>query len=339
MGKAVKLEKIPFVSVIIPTRDSEQTVGRCLESITKLDYPKERLEVIVSDGLSSDQTRDIVKNCDVKLIDNHEILQAAGRNRAFKESKGDIIAFTDSDCVVEKDWLKNSLKYLEDERIACVGGPNITPQDDTDFSKAIGFVFDQPLFAGGSTNSRVFKKVKTVKAIAFSNAIFKRKVLDEVLPINEMLLTCTEPEFGKRIMDSGYILLYTPDTIVWHYRRSDIKKLWNQMYRYAIGRLQLGKRERGFLNIAHVAVGLSLPLSFAILLVSFVLNRGFFMAILELGLAFLLFYFALSLIRNKSFLISIYVPVVILTIMTGWSCGFLRELFLPTKKRNSRMMH
>lgn len=58
----------------------------------------------------------------------------------LKCAKGEFIAFTDADCVADRNWLKNLIKYFDDENIVSVGGPNITPEDDTEFAKCVGAV-------------------------------------------------------------------------------------------------------------------------------------------------------------------------------------------------------
>jgi len=329
MEENLQSERVPFASVIIPTRNSGRTIAKCLESVFRLNYPKNRLEIIVTDAFSNDQTRKIAEDFKVKLIDNPKVLSAPGRYIAFKESRGDVVAFIDSDCIADQDWLKNSLKYFDDKKIGCVGGPNITPQDDTSFGKAVGFVFDQPMFAAGSTNARIFKQTKPVETIAFCNTICRREMLNELPPFDSLRVTCVEPEMGKWITDLGYTLLYTPDTFVWHYRRSNIKALLYQMYRYGIGRLQLGKKDKKFLNLAHIIGGISLPFIVAVLIASYMISQAFFVSLFGIGALCVLAYFLLGLFRTKSFLVSLYVPVVILTMMIGWSCGFLRELFFP----------
>jgi cellulose synthase/poly-beta-1,6-N-acetylglucosamine synthase-like glycosyltransferase len=318
----------PKVSVIIPVRNEEAILEGCLASLDGLDYPKDRLEVIVSDGMSTDRSAEIARSHGATVIENQKVTVSPGRNIAFAHSSGDIVAFTDADCIVDRDWIRNSIKYFDDESVGCVGGPNLPPPDESDFGNAVGFVFDQPLFAAGSYYARRLDHVREVPSIGGCNAVYRREALRKVMPIDESLLTCDDTELNRRLMDEGYRLLYTPDVFVLHYRRPNPRKLFRQMYRYAIGRLQVGKRDRRMINLTHILVGLSIPIGMLLLLLSPVA----FLWVLLLYFSVLGVYTAKAWVETKSFGISIRVPAVITIILCGWSAGFVKELLFPLKR-------
>ena len=106
----------PFISVIIPVKNEAILLSRCLDSLKHLNYPQEKLEIIIADGLSTDNTRDVALSYGAKLVANEKQVVGSGRNCGFKESKGSLIAFTDADCIFHPDWLKNSVKYFKQER-------------------------------------------------------------------------------------------------------------------------------------------------------------------------------------------------------------------------------
>ncbi len=318
----------PFVSIIIPVKNEAGLLKTCLESISNLDYPKENIEVIVADGMSKDNSVEIAKHYGAKVVLNKKQTVSPGRNIAFEHASGEIIAFTDADCIVDKNWIRNSLKYFKNDKVACVGGPNLTPSDEKDFGKAVGFIFNQKIFLAGSTHARELKEITEVKSIPGCNAIYPKNALDKVMPLDESLLTCDDTELNQRLIDKGYKLLYTPDVFVWHYRRPTPKRLFKQMYRYAVGRLQVGKMDKRMINFIHVLVGLSLPFSLLLLVFSTLL----FLLLLLLYL-FLLFVFSISaLVKTKSIKVSLYVPVVISIMLCAWSSGFTRELIFPLRK-------
>lgn len=317
----------PLVSIIIPVRNEAGLLKNCLESISNLDYPKDRIEVIIADGMSTDDTVNTAKQLGARVVLNEKKTVSPGRNVAFKLAKGEIIAFTDADCIVDKDWIINSLKYFKDDKVACAGGPNLTPSGEGDFGKAVGFVFNQGIFSAGSIHARELKEVKEVRSIPGCNAIYKKDALEKVMPIDETLLTCDDTELNQRLIDKGYKLLYTPDVFVWHYRRPNPKRLFRQMYRYAIGRLQVGKKDRRMINSVHIIVGLALPAVVAVFIFSSVL----FMLLLAGYLLLVLIFSIRALQKTGSVQVALLVPVVISIILTGWSTGFMRELILPLK--------
>ena len=327
------LTSLPKISIIIPAKNEEKLIRTCLSSLQALDYPKENLEIIVVDGLSTDHTVDVAREMGAVVLRNEKQTVSPGRNLGFENAKGELIAFTDADCIVDKQWLASSIKYFEKEEVACVGGPNYTPEDESDFGKAVGFVFDQPIFAAGSIHARQLPIVKEVNSIPGCNAIYRQSALKQVMPLDESMLTADDTLLNQKIIDAGYKLLYTPDVIVLHYRRPTPLRLWKQFYRYAIGRLQVGKKDKRLLNPMHVIIGLSLPIIVLLLLI-ILWKRSILILCLSIlaGFLFLLYFSIKGMIKWKSISVGLWIPFVIILIMKAWSIGFLRELLFPLKK-------
>lgn len=105
-------KKYPFVSIVVPVYNGEKTIGRCIESLLNLDYPKDRYEIIVVDNGSKDRTREIVKKYPVTLLVENKIRSSyAARNKGIKHAKGEYIAFIDADEWADKKWLKEMVKH------------------------------------------------------------------------------------------------------------------------------------------------------------------------------------------------------------------------------------
>jgi glycosyltransferase involved in cell wall biosynthesis len=130
------------VSIVIPTKNNGDILEKCLISIQNLDYPKEEIETIIVDGHSTDGTVEIAKKYGCKIVYEDIGTRGGACNIGVKNANGEFkfIVFTDADCVVPKNWLKNLVKHFNSEKIACVGGPNVTPKDDTEFAKCVGVV-------------------------------------------------------------------------------------------------------------------------------------------------------------------------------------------------------
>lgn len=317
--------KPPFVSIIIPAKNEEHLIKQCISHLNNLNYPEDSYEIIVADGMSTDRTAETAEELGAVVIRNKKETVSPGRNIAFQIARGDLVAFTDADCIADKNWLINAVKYFEDTKVGCVGGPNYTPDDETPFGKAVGFVFGERIFAAGSVHARNLDEIKTVKSIPGCNAIYKRSVLEKVMPVDESLLTCDDTEMNQRIIDEGYDLLYTPDVYVWHYRRPDPLKLWRQMYRYAIGRLQVGKRDWRMINMVHILVGTAIPLC-ALLLIFF---PKLFVLLLSAYIVLMLIFSIKGYLRIRLIKAALWIPVVISIILFSWSTGFMRELLFP----------
>ncbi len=324
--------EIPFVSIVIPVRNVEKTIGQCLESLKNLNYPKDKYEVILADSESDDQTSSIAKKYGVIFISTPKRSVCAGRNEGFKIAKGDIVAFSDADCVMDKDWIKNSLKYFEDQKVGAVGGPNLSPADDTSFAKAVSFVFNQALFSAGSVHGRILKNTKVVASLPGCNIILRRGALNKVMPVDETILGGEDFAMNYKIRKFGYKLLYTPDTFVWHYHRSDPSKFFKQIYRYGISRLIIGKKDLRMINPIHFATGLGVPILLGLVLFLIIFNPLWLAYLtLVIGLFFLIYVF-LAWFKLKSFKAAFWVPGAIIILFCSWSLGFLRELLIPIKK-------
>ena len=103
---------LPFISIIIPAYNAEATMKLCLDSIMHLDYPKNRLEILVVDNGSTDKTPDIIKGYPVIYLEESKKGPGAARNRGIQTAKGGIIAFLDSDCIVDNNWLSDGIEGL-----------------------------------------------------------------------------------------------------------------------------------------------------------------------------------------------------------------------------------
>lgn len=323
----------PFVSIVIPARNSENIIGRCLESLNILEYPKDKYEVIIADGNSEDGTTTIAQKLGAIVVSNPKRIVCTGRNEGFKHAKGEIIAFSDADCVMDKNWIKNSIKYFEDPTIGGVGGPNITPDNETAFGKAVGFVFNQAIFSAGGIHARILKRKKEVKSIPGCNAIYRRNALEKVMPIDENIVEAEDYIMNQKIRNSGYKLIYTPDTIVWHYRRPIPKKFFKQIYRYAIGRLLIGKENKENINLMHIAVGFGLPILLLASVFLLSIDYIWLVAFAAVIILFLIAYFLAALVKLKSLKAATFVPLVIIILFSAWSMGFLKELISPIKSR------
>src|SRR3989304_9938688 len=123
-----ELKKMKFVSVIIPTYNRIDLLYSCLQSFENINYSKKYFEVIVIDDGSIDGTEDFMKNNKNKFNFNLISMRqenkgpAAARNLGIAKSQGEFIAFTDDDCVVEKNWLDECIRSFNEDDIGGVGG-------------------------------------------------------------------------------------------------------------------------------------------------------------------------------------------------------------------------
>lgn len=223
-----------FVSIVVVTKNEEKHIKNCLESLMSLDYPKEKYEVIVVDGNSTDKTREIVRKYHVNLIIDREGGLAHSRNIGIKNAKGDYIASTDADCVVKEDWLKILVDSIQEapEDVVAVGGPNLIFDMDPPFSKVIGYTQQTFFASGGAPQSYRINDRKYVLGIPNCNVLYKKDKLLEVGGFDNSLSIGEDAEINSRLTKSGYKYLYLPDAIVWHHQPDSLKKFITKMYLY-----------------------------------------------------------------------------------------------------------
>jgi GT2 family glycosyltransferase len=321
---------MPFISVVIPTKNNGDIIGRCLKSLWELDYPQDRIEIIVADCRSTDKTREIAKLYCATIVEDKGNSVCSGRNAGFAVAKGDYIAITDADCTFDKNWLKNSLKYFENEKVGGIGGANLIPEDETPFGKAVGLLFAYAPYVTKAAHTKVLKKVIESRSHG-SNAIYRAEVIKKVTPVDETLVGGEDVIMNDDILDLDYKLLYVPDVIVYHYRRPNIKSWWKSMYRYGMGRVILPRHRKGEVTLAHIIVGWSVPL-FLILIITIFFTGMWF---LWLFIVLVTLYYSsiiLGWIASKSLEVGTEMPIVLFIFIVAWSCGYIHETFSPEVK-------
>jgi len=246
---------LPSVSVVIPMRNEAKILKRCLHAMEKIDYPEKLLEVVIVNDGSTDNTKDIILN--TKWSFNYQYIETEGvgvskaREIGYKKAKGDFIAFTDADCVVEKDWIKRLLEPFDDN-VAAVGGPNITPDDDKPFARCVGLVLSF-LSKPGARYAYQGEKIHEIYHNPTCNVMYRKSVLEEVGGFNHNLITTDDEELDYRIRKKGYKIIYTPFARVKHYRRANWKKYMSMAYYYGLGRMQSTKIHPKMARWFHLA--------------------------------------------------------------------------------------
>lgn len=216
----------PIISVIIPCRNEEKFIGRCLDSILNQDFPKENLEILVIDGRSEDKTREIIKKYTgqysfIKLLENPQRFTPFGLNIGLREARGEIIIRMDSHATYQKDYLSKCLKYLKETGADNVGGVIKTlPQKNTLIAKAIALSLSH-FFGAGSSYFRIgSKKLREVDTVF--GGCYKKEVFEKIGPFNEKLIRSQDIEFNKRLKKAGGKILLVPEIVAFYYPQPNL---------------------------------------------------------------------------------------------------------------------
>lgn len=209
--------KLPFVSVIVPTLNRKKYLKDCLNSLLKIDYPRSRFEVIVVDGGSTDGTKELVeKNFpEVKFILEKRKGISYARNTGEKNADGQIVAYTDDDCVVDRGWIKKLVSGFTSPKIGGVGGPTYLLHPELIPKKFLEETV-LGLFSFGEKTCPV--NLLITANLAVRHDVFKKAEFDVLLGRRGNVLYSWEEDvdFCKNLLELGYMLLYVPDAKVYH---------------------------------------------------------------------------------------------------------------------------
>jgi len=114
----------PMISFIIPACNSQDYITNCLKSVRDQSYPKDKIEIIVVDNGSKDETVSLAEKISDRVIPGVKGTVAAVRNRGAEAAKGDFLVFVDSDCVIQSDWTRKALEWFTDPTVGMAGAKN-----------------------------------------------------------------------------------------------------------------------------------------------------------------------------------------------------------------------
>ena len=224
----------PTISLVIPAYNSQRTIRFCLDSIMQLDYPKDRLEVIIVDNNSKDETPDIVKQYPAKLL-FERVKQGPHQatNTGLRVATGQIIAFTDSDCYVQPDWLRKLVAPFADPNVVATGGKIGAYTPDSRAEK-----FLQQRFSGANC-LRLADGFPA--SVLTANAAYRADAIRAVGFFNENLYTGAEVDLAWRVQwQTGQTVVYVPDAIVLHKFSSGLERLFRHFRIYGYSEILLG---------------------------------------------------------------------------------------------------
>lgn len=257
----------PFVSVIIPVYNDAERVKLCLEALENQTYPKSHYEVIVVDN-GSDEDEDIegvVAQFGVAIA-THEIAPGsyAARNKGISLAKGEIIAFTDADCIPAPDWLEKGVTHLlEVPNCGLVAGKIEM------FFKNPNKLTTVELYESIMVLSQQQEFLEKNKYGATANVFTFKSVIDKVGAFDASLKSSGDVEWGQRVASFGYKQIYAEDTCVAHPARYSFKQLYKRTLRHAGGRYDLLQKkgysfwQQNKMFVLSLAQDLTPPLMFA----------------------------------------------------------------------------
>jgi len=223
--------KHPHVSVIIPCKSVDKYAEECVRHTLELDYPSFEV-ILLPDFMPSNFDAHSPR---LRIIPTGPVLPSVKRNMGIGAAKGSIIAFEDSDAYPRKDWLKNALKYFKNSEMAAVGGPGLTPEDDSFLQKAGGYVTSS-FMVGGLSRRYKTKTLKEVDDVHSCNFIAHRSAIEKAGGWNEYYWPGEDTLICLAIKKSGSKILEANDVVVYHHRKPLFAEHLRQVSRFGLHR-------------------------------------------------------------------------------------------------------
>jgi glycosyltransferase involved in cell wall biosynthesis len=332
----------PYITVVMPVRNEARFIADTLGQLRGQDYPKNRFEILVADGMSDDGTQDIVariaeEDGRVRLLYNPKRRSSSGRNVGFRAGRGDYFVVVDGHSHIPDDqFLRNIADCFEKSGADCLGRPQpLDPPGLTPFQKSVALARASRLGHGG--DSLIYGEFEGFASPVSNGAAYRREVFEKVGYVDEDFDACEDVEFNYRVEQAGLKAYSSPKLTVRYYPRENLSALVGQMRRYGRGRTRFYRKHPAMLSLSAVvpacfAGGAAAFVALLGLALLFGLSAFLSFVFFTLGLA-LLAYAALvgmataRISREHGWDHAWRVPLVFMAVHGGLGLGMWEELY------------
>jgi glycosyltransferase involved in cell wall biosynthesis len=285
--------------------------------------------MIISDDGSTDDTHEKINKwkelVDFQLdyISQDNLGPGAARNHGVKKSNGELIVFIDSDCEADENWLKIIYDAYKNNIFDAFGGPDHSKEDFLPIQRAIDFSMTSFLTTGGMRGHR---KKMLAKFYPRSHNMGVKKTLFEKIGGFGSLRHGQDIELSHRIYNSGAKIQLLIDAIVYHRRRTTLKKFFRQVFNWGIARINLGKMDRVMLEPIHFVPSIATSLALFII-IGLIIYPNIFYPFIIFGLTALLFVSIVGAIKTRSLSAGLLLIIIIPLQVIGYGLGFIIAFF------------
>ncbi|HEY7529054.1 MAG TPA: glycosyltransferase [Gemmatimonadota bacterium] len=233
-------DRPPRVSVVVPAWNAAATLGGCLDSLLALRFPREEMEIVVVDNASTDGTAALLDRYRGRVRAFHEARRgpSAARNRGLRHARGELVAFTDADCVVEADWLSLLIQPLEDPQVGIVGG-RILPTTPYNTIEAFGTEIH---------DHRASITQFDPPYVITMNWASRRSDLLSAGGFDESLRRGEDVDLTYRILARGLRLAYVPEAIVRHRNERTLRGLFAEGWAHGYHSIAVNRKHEAFVK-------------------------------------------------------------------------------------------
>ena len=226
----------PVVSIVVPCRNEAEYIGPLLDSILANEYPRDRLEVLIVDGMSDDGTRAVIagyasRHSVIKLLDNPKRITPCALNLGISRTRGTIIMRMDAHVHYPPTYVADLVDWLVRTGADNVGGACVTlPANGTATARAIAAALAHPFGIGNARFRLGTTELRDVDTVPFG--CFRREVFERVGLFDEDLVRNQDDEFNFRLLRAGGRVVIVPGVVSQYYARASLGKLWRMFFQY-----------------------------------------------------------------------------------------------------------
>jgi len=229
---------IPLVTVIIPCRNEESFIEKVLNSIITQDYPKDKLEILVVDGMSDDGTRRIIESYVksynfIQMIDNLKKIVPCALNEGIRRSKGNVIMRMDAHAEYPSNYVSRLVSALIELEADNVGGVwETVPGAENIKAHAIALAMSNPFGVGNAKYRLKTNEDQPFEVDTVPFGCYKREVFERIGYFDEELIRNQDNEFNERLKRNGGKIFLVPDIKIKYFARDTYTKLWKMFFQY-----------------------------------------------------------------------------------------------------------
>ena len=319
----------PFVSIIVPCYNEVRFIRKLLQNIADQDYPIERLEVFVVDGMSNDGTREEIRDFIkpfpyIHLLENEKRYVPFALNKGISLSTGEVIMRMDAHAEYPLDYISRLVESLYQLNADNVGGSWITlPGNSTIRALAIAGALSSPFGVGNAHYRLNIRTIRRVDTVPFG--CYRREVFERIGLFDEELIRNQDDGFNAKLTRNGGRIFLIPDVKIRYYARTSVKSIGKMLYQYGLFK-PLGNKKAG----RPATLRQFVPPLFVLFLILCVIGGLIVKEALLVGLIGLAFYLLVDLIftvrisiKNSQPRLMIYLPWIFFIIHISYGFGYL----------------
>jgi glycosyltransferase involved in cell wall biosynthesis len=320
------------ISLLIPTYQEEKYIETCLDSILRSDYPFDDVEILIIDGMSTDNTRSIIEEKYMKeypfirIIDNPHRTVGYAMNIGLEEAAGELLIRCDAHSEYPADYISQLVEWHGKNCADNIGGICITvPADDTAKGEAIAIAMSHPLGVGLSFRTIKGNKEKYVDTVPFG--CWKREVFEKIGNFNVALARGQDFDHNMRMIKHGLKILLLPWLKIKYFARETLRKMYKTFFLIGYWKVKLNKDHKivtSYRQLGPFAWVLGL-IALSVLAIFFPIFRLLFLLYIGLYLLpVLLISFIEGIIKRKKWKVFCYLPLCFILIHFSYGLGSLR---------------